>query len=83
MALALVLVGVALMLHSHFGMRDLAADRVTLSAGEYYMNRYNSYASRSIVGIGLVVAGVIVGLWAHARHKLDRDRSIDAEENRS
>ena len=82
-ALALVLVGAAVMLHAHFGMRDLAALRVTLAEGEFYMNRYNTYQSRSLVGIGLIASGVIVGLWALVRHKLDPDTEIHAEENRS
>jgi hypothetical protein len=79
-ALALVLVGAAIMLSSHFGMRDLAALRVTLAEGEYYMNRYNTYQSRSVVGAGFIAAGVIVGLWALVRHKTDRHReSLSAE----
>jgi hypothetical protein len=82
-ALALVLVGAAVMLHAHFGMRDLAALRVTLAEGEYYMNRYNTYQSRSVVGVGLIASGVIVGLWALIRHKSDRASGSHAEENRS
>ena len=81
-ALALVILGAAVMLHAHFGMRDLAALRVTLAEGEYYMNRYNTYQSRSVVGAGLIAAGVIVGLWALIRHKSDRTGS-HAEEDRS
>ena len=70
-ALALVLAGALLMIHAHLGMRDLAADRVTLAEGEWRMNRYNTYSSRSTVGGGLIVAGAIVGLWALIRHVRD------------
>ena len=80
-ALALVLAGAALMMHAHLGMRDLATSRVTLAEGEYYMNRYNTYSSRSTVGATIIVAGALVGLYALIRHTSHRDTTVHAEEN--
>lgn len=82
MALGLVLIGAGLMLHSHFGMRDLAAGRVTLAEGEWRMNRYNSYSTRSRVGGAFIAAGAIVAVWALVRLQTDRTPEPHAEENR-
>lgn len=80
-ALVMLIIGAALMLQAHFGMRALARGDVTLAEGEWRMNRYNRYDRTSSLGGGFAVAGVLVGVWSMTRYSFYRRAARNAEKN--
>jgi hypothetical protein len=76
-AMVLVLLGALTYFTAHRGMGSVARDQTPTTTeaarrGEWKMVRWNRYERMSRVGIALVGAGVIVGVWSFARHAMGR-----------
>jgi hypothetical protein len=80
-ALFILLIGAALMLWAHFGMRALSRGDVVLEEGEWRMNRWNRYARTSNLGAGFVVAGMLIGVWSMTRYQFYRRAAKNAEKD--
>jgi hypothetical protein len=63
-ALVLVVVGAALYLYAHLGMRRLAARSGYAPRGVWLMPQFDHYSRASRVGVWAVAAGVAVGVWS-------------------
>jgi protein-S-isoprenylcysteine O-methyltransferase Ste14 len=76
-AMALVVIGALTYVTAHRGMGSVARDQTPTTAeaarrGEWKMVRWIRYERMSRVGIVLVGAGAIVGVWSFARHAMRR-----------
>lgn len=72
--IALLAGGVALYLYAYRGMAALSLEgSITVRPGEKAFDQWMRYYYLSRAGMWLVVAGVVVGIWAFWRYRKNRE----------
>lgn len=73
LAMLLIIAGTTLFLLARSGLTSLAAGTQPLPAGvTSYVQRADYFSAQSSLGLGLIGAGVVVGLAATVRHMMRR-----------